>query len=220
MKQVDKKRAAAAAALECVEIDAIVAVGTGSTADYFIEALATIKHKIEGAIASSKLSAARLTSHRIPLYELNWMDTVALYVDGADAVLDDLQLSQGSAGAFTQAKVIAANTQRFVCIADDSTKVKTLGGVPIALEVIPMARNYVAQCITTMGGRPVWREDFVTDNGNLVIDVHNLEVSEPAALESELNDIAGVVASGLFARRPADLILLGTDEGVARQEKT
>ena len=220
MNQEQKKRAAAIAALECVEIDTIVGVGTGSTADHFIEALTTIKHKIEGAIASSKLTAERLKSYHIPLYELNWMDTVALYVDGADEVSDDLQLSKGSADAFTQAKVIAANTQRFVCLADDSERVEALGCVPVALEVIPMARNYVAQHITEMGGHPIWREGFVTDNANIVIDVHNLDLSEPAARESEFNEITGVVANGLFARRPADLLLLGTEDGILTHEKT
>lgn len=214
MSQDEQKKAVAGAALGYVKAGAIVGVGTGTTTNYFIDALAGIKPKIEGAVASSEASAERLKSQGIPVLDLNSVDEVAVYVDGADESNEHLQLIKGGGGALTREKIVAAVAGTFVCIADASKLVDVLGAFPLPVEVIPMARSYVARKIAAMGGNPVWRDRFVTDNGNVILDVHNLDILNPVELETELNQLAGVVTNGLFARRPADVLLLGTDDGV------
>ncbi|HEY8554397.1 MAG TPA: ribose-5-phosphate isomerase RpiA [Burkholderiales bacterium] len=210
----EKKKAAAAAALEFVEPNMIVGVGTGSTANHFIDLLAKRKADIDGAVASSKATEARLRQHGIPVLDLNVTGDLPLYVDGADELTEHRHLIKGGGGALTREKIVASASRKFVCIADDSKLVGRLGAFPVAVEVIPMARSYVGRQIVRLGGQPVWRENFVTDNGNLILDVHNLEILDPLELENALDHIAGVVANGIFARRPADVVLLGTDNGV------
>ncbi|MCK5524621.1 MAG: ribose-5-phosphate isomerase RpiA [Thiomargarita sp.] len=214
MNSDEKKQRVAKAALEYVVEDTIIGVGTGSTANYFINALATIKHKINGAVASSNATAERLKSHGIPVFELNSVDEISVYIDGADESNKYLHLIKGGGGALTREKIVAAVSQRFVCIADDSKLVDVLGQFPLPIEVIPMARSYVARELVKMGGKPIWREGFITDNGNFILDVHNLEILAPVELEVRLNKITGVVTNGLFASRPADVLLLGSDNGV------
>jgi len=209
-----KKTRAAEAALEYVQSGMIVGVGTGSTTNAFIDALARVKGKIDGAVASSEVSAQRLAGHGIAVLDLNTTGTLSLYVDGADESNQYLQLIKGGGGALTREKIVAAASDKFVCIADDSKLVQVLGKFPLPVEVIPMARSYVARQLTKRGGRPVWREGFVTDNGNAILDVHDLNIADAAALEAELNNIAGVVTNGLFALRPADVLILGTEDGV------
>jgi len=208
------KKMAAEAALEYVEAGAIIGIGTGSTANHFIDALAGIKHKIDGTVASSEASAARLQGHGIPVLDLNAVDELSLYVDGADESNRYLHLIKGGGGALTREKIVAAASRRFVCIADDSKLVEMLGAFPLPVEVIPMARSYVAREIVKLGGQPVLREEFTTDNGNVILDIHNLQIMEPEKLETELNQIVGIVTNGLFARRPADILLLGSEQGV------
>jgi len=210
----EKKQQVAKAALEHVVEDTIIGIGTGSTANYFVDALAAIKHKIEGAVASSNATAERLKSHGIPVLELNSVDEISVYIDGADESNRYLHLIKGGGGALTREKIVAAVSKRFVCIADDSKLVDILGKFPLPIEVIPMARSYVARQIVKMGGKPVWREGFTTDNGNVILDVHNLKIMEPVKLETQLNEITGVVTNGLFASRSADVLLLGSDKGV------
>ncbi|MDM8544857.1 ribose-5-phosphate isomerase RpiA [Candidatus Venteria ishoeyi] len=210
----DKKKQVALAALETVEMDTIIGIGTGSTANHFIDALAGIKHKIEGTVASSEASAERLRSHGIPVLELNNVNEISVYVDGADESNKHMHLIKGGGGALTREKIVAAASKRFVCIADDSKLVDVLGKFPLPVEVIPMARSYVARELVKLGGKPIWRDNFVTDNGNVILDVHNLEITDPIALENELNAITGVVTNGLFARRGADILMLGSDNGV------
>ncbi len=214
MNQDDMKKAVAQTALQYVKAGAVVGVGTGSTANYFIDALATIKHKIDGTVASSEASAARLQGHGIEVMDLNAVGDLPLYVDGADEATRFLHLTKGGGGALTREKVVAACARQFVCVVDRSKMVDMLGKFPLPVEVIPMARGYVARQLVRLGGEPVYREGFVTDNGNVILDVHGLQIMEPAKLEAELNNIAGVVTNGLFARRPADVILIGTPEGV------
>jgi len=214
MNADDKKKQVAYAALEYVKQDTIVGVGTGSTANHFIDALATIKHKIEGTVASSETTAQRLKSHGIPVFDLNGVNEISIYVDGADESNHYLHLIKGGGGALTREKIVTAVAKTFVCIADDSKLVDVLGNFPLPVEVIPMARSYVAREIVKLGGRPVWRENFVTDNGNVILDVHGLQIAEPVKLETALNQIVGVVTNGLFAQRPADILLLGSDNGV------
>jgi len=210
----EKKKAAAAAALEFVEPNMVVGVGTGSTANHFIDLLAKRKADIDGAVASSKATEARLRQHGIPVLDLNVTGDLPLYVDGADELTEHRHLIKGGGGALTREKIVASASRKFVCIADDSKLVGRLGAFPVAVEVISMARSYVGRQIVRLGGQPVWRENFVTDNGNLILDVHNLEILDPLELENALDRIAGVVANGIFARRPADVVLLGTDNGV------
>jgi len=210
----DKKRQVAQAALEYVVPDTIIGIGTGSTANYFIEALATIKHKIEATVASSNATAERLRAQGIPVHELNSVNEISVYIDGADEANRYLHLIKGGGGALTREKIVAAVSKQFVCIADDSKLVDVLGQFPLPVEVIPMARSYVARQLVKLGGKPVWREGYTTDNGNIILDVHNLKIMEAARLESELNQIVGVVTNGLFAQRPADILLLGSDNGV------
>ena len=212
------KRATARAAFEHVESlledDTIIGVGTGSTANFFIEELGKISHKLNGTVASSDESARRLQKHNIPVFDLNSVGEVSVYVDGADETNNHLQLIKGGGGALTREKIIAAASEEFVCIADDSKLVKTLGKFPLPVEVIPMARSYVARQIVKLGGDPVYRENCVTDNSNHILDIFNLEILDPRKLEYDLNQITGVVANGLFANRRADRLLLGTDTGV------
>jgi ribose 5-phosphate isomerase A len=210
----DKKQAVALAALEYVESGWVVGVGTGSTANHFIDGLARIKGKLDGAVASSNATAERLKKHGIAVLDLNATGDLPLYVDGADEATKHLHLIKGGGGALTREKIVAAASRKFVCIADDSKLVGVLGKFPLPVEVIPMARSYVARQIVQLGGQPVLRENFKTDNGNLILDVHNLEILNPVELEEKLDHIAGVVTNGLFARRPADVLLLASDQGV------
>jgi ribose 5-phosphate isomerase A len=210
----DKKKAVALAALEYVESGWVIGVGTGSTANHFIDGLARIKGKLDGAVASSNATAERLKKHGIPVLDLNATGDLPLYVDGADEATKHLHLIKGGGGALTREKIVAAASRKFICIADDSKLVGVLGKFPLPVEVIPMARSYVARQIVQLGGQPVLRENFKTDNGNLILDVHNLQILNPVELEEKLDHIAGVVTSGLFARRPADVLLLASDQGV------
>ena len=212
----EKKKAAALAALEYVESGWVVGVGTGSTANHFIDALARIKGKLDGAVASSNATAERLKKIGVPVLELNATGDLPLYVDGADEATRHLHLIKGGGGALTREKIVAAASRKFICIADDSKLVDTLGRFPLPLEVIPMARSYVARQLVKLGGAPALREKFTTDNGNVILDVHNLKILNPVELEEKLDHIAGVVTNGLFARRPADVLLLGSDQGVKR----
>ncbi|MDA9982656.1 ribose-5-phosphate isomerase RpiA [Gammaproteobacteria bacterium] len=214
MTQETNKQAAAEAALDFLEPGMVIGVGTGSTANYFIDALASLKHRIDGAVASSEATASRLRQHRIPLLKLNDTGDLPLYVDGADEATRHLALIKGGGGALTREKIIAAESSKFVCIADQTKLVDVLGRFPLPVEVIPLARSYLARQLAGHGGRPVLREGFTTDNGNLILDVHDLDITDPAALESSIDHIAGVVSNGLFARRPADVLLIGTDSGV------
>ncbi len=212
--QDDKKRAAAEAALAYVMDDDIVGVGTGSTANYFIDALASRKARINGAVASSQASAARLRGHGIEVLELNAVSDIPIYVDGADEANRHRHLIKGGGGALTREKIVAQASIRFVCIMDDSKLVDRLGAFPLPIEVIPMARSFVARELVKLGGAPEWRAGFITDNGNLILDVHNLAIDDAVTLEEAINNIPGVVTNGLFARRPADVLLIGTDHGV------
>ncbi|EGV31016.1 Ribose-5-phosphate isomerase A [Thiorhodococcus drewsii AZ1] len=212
MNQDDLKRQAAKAALDYVE-GGVIGVGTGSTVNHFIDALATVKNRIEGAVSSSEASTQRLRQHGIEVLDLNAAGELSLYVDGADESNARLELIKGGGGALTREKIVAAASARFVCIADESKLVDRLGTFPLPVEVIPMARSYVAREIVQIGGTPAWREGFVTDNGNLILDVHNLQIDAPAELETRINDIAGVVTVGIFALRPADVLILGSTQG-------
>jgi len=208
------KKAVAKAALDYIEAGTVVGVGTGSTANHFIDFLATIKGKIEGTVASSVASAERLKKHGIPVFDLNAVGDLNVYVDGADESNRHLHLIKGGGGALTREKIVAAASKKFVCIADESKLVDVLGKFPLPVEVIPMARSYVARQLVKLGGRPVLRDGFTTDNGNVILDVHDLKILNPVELEGKLNNIVGVVTNGLFAIRPADVLLLGTPTGV------
>lgn len=214
MTQDDMKLAAAQAAIALVPEDCIVGVGTGSTANHFIAELGRLKTRLEGAVASSEATAQRLKSVGIPVYDLNGVDDLAVYVDGADEITSALAMIKGGGGALTREKIVAAVARKFICIADESKRVDVLGKFPLPVEVIPMARSYVARELLKLGGTPIWRKDFVTDNGNMILDVHHLAITEPSELETRINQIAGVVTNGLFARRGADVLLLGTARGV------
>ena len=216
MNQDDKKRAVAQAALEFVVPGEPVGVGTGSTANAFIDALAGIKGRIDGAVASSEATAARLAGHGIRLLDLNATGGLPVYVDGADECTRHRHLVKGGGGALTREKIVAAAAGTFVCIVDDSKIVDRLGRFPLPVEVIPIARSLVARALVRLGGRPEHREGFLTDNGNGIVDVHGLDILDPPALESEMNQIAGTVTNGLFARRGADVVLVGTGDGVER----
>jgi len=212
--QDEMKQEVARAAIEYVVPGTIIGIGTGSTANFFIDELAKIKGRIEGTVASSVVSADRLKSHGIQVYDLNQVSEMSVYIDGADESNEYLHLIKGGGGALTREKIVAAVADKFVCIADESKLVKIMGKFPLPVEVIPMARSYVAREIVKLGGEPVFREGFTTDNGNVILDVHSLEIMEPTKLEQQLNNIVGVVTNGLFAMRPADVLLLGTQEGV------
>ena len=218
MTQDELKQEVARAAIEYVVPGTIIGVGTGSTANFFIDELAKIKGKIDGTVASSIASAERLKGHGIPVYDLNAVDGISVYVDGADEANKYLQLVKGGGGALTREKIVAAASKKFVCIADESKLVDILGAFPLPIEVIPMARSLVAREIVKLGGEPVLREGFTTDNGNIILDVHNLEIMEAVKLEQTLNNLVGVVTNGLFAMRPADVLLLGTKDGVKTME--
>ena len=208
------KQAAAQAAIAYVPMDSMVGVGSGSTANHFIAELGRIKHKLQGAVASSEASAQRLKQLGIPVLELNSVDELPVYVDGADEITRHLAMIKGGGGALTREKIVAAVARKFVCIADETKLVDVLGKFPLPVEVIPMARSHVARELLKLGGQPEWRRGVVTDNGNVILDIHNLEILKPIELETTINQIAGVVANGLFARRGADVLLLGTGRGV------
>ena len=218
MNQDQLKQAVAQAAVDFIlpKLDAksVIGVGTGSTANCFIDALAKHKMEFDGAVASSEATAARLKGHGIPVYELNTVSDLEFYVDGADESDEHLNLIKGGGAALTREKIVAAVAQTFICIADASKLVPVLGNYPLPVEVIPMARSHVARQLVKLGGDPVYREGVVTDNGNIILDVFNLSITNPVELESQINAIVGVVTNGLFAARPADLLLLGTAEGV------
>jgi len=214
MTQDDAKRSAAEYALRFVQRGEILGVGTGSTVNFFIDALESLKKDIPGAVSSSEASSNRLQKVGIPVLDLNQVPSISIYVDGTDETNPRLQLIKGGGGALTREKIVAAVSRRFICIADESKLVPVLGGFPLPLEVIPMARAYVARRMLALGGQPRLREDFLTDNGNLVLDVAGLSINDPAAMETEINGIAGVVCVGLFAHRGADVLVLGSRQGV------
>jgi ribose 5-phosphate isomerase A len=220
MTQDELKQQAALRALDYVIDGSIVGVGTGSTANFFIDGLAGMKDRIAGAVASSEVSARRLAGHGIRLFDMNDVDDIPVYVDGADEIDGGLAMIKGGGGAQTREKIVAAVARKFVCICDASKKVERLGRFPLPVEVIPMARAQVARELARLGGRPVLREGFVTDNGNLILDVHGLSIDNPVALETTLDGIVGVVTNGLFAKRGADVLLLATADGVQTFERT
>ena len=223
MTQDELKQAVARAAVDYIaprlDSRSIVGVGTGSTANYFIDYLAEYQNDFDGAVASSEATAERLKSHGIPVYDLNAVGEIEFYVDGADETNERLELIKGGGGALTREKIVAAVAKTFICIADESKKVDILGDFPLPVEVIPMARSHVGREIVKLGGDPVYREGFTTDNGNIIIDIHNLDISRPIVMEEKLNNVVGIVTNGLFARRPADLLLLGTSDGVRTIER-
>jgi ribose 5-phosphate isomerase A len=214
MNQDIRKQRAAEAALDLVGDGSVIGVGTGSTVNYFIEGLASLRGRIVGAVSSSEASAQRLKAHDIPVLDLNATGELPLYVDGADEATRGFALVKGGGGALTREKIVAAASRRFVCIIDDQKLVERLGRFPLPVEVIPMGRGYVARQLLRLGGQPALREGVVTDNGNHILDVRGLSIVDPIALETEINQIAGVVTVGLFARRPADVLLVGTADGV------
>ena len=216
MTQDEQKQAVARAALEYVEDDAWIGVGSGSTANFFIDALAERRHRIKGADASSVKSAERLKSHGILVEELNNVRDIPVYIDGADEIDAQGAMIKGGGGALTREKIVAAVARRFVCIVDATKSVQHLGRYPLPVEVIPMARSYVARELVRLGGEPAWRMGFTTDNGNVILDVSGLTIRDPVGLETQLNQLAGVVTVGLFARRGADVILLGSERGVSK----
>ena len=218
MNQDDKKHAVAEAAIAYLEPGSIIGVGTGSTANLFIDALGKVGARVEGAVASSEASAERLRRVGIPVLDLNLVDEMPVYVDGADEATRHLHLLKGGGGALTREKIVAAVARKFVCVVDDTKLVERLGVFPLPVEVIPLARSYVARRLVAIGGRPVLRAGFVTDNGNEILDVHDLDIREPVALEDELNQITGVVCNGLFAHRPADVLLVAGENGVQAYE--
>jgi len=214
MTQDEMKKAAAIKALDFIESDSIVGVGTGSTVNYFIDALATIKNNIAGAVSSSEASSKRLKAHGIEVFDLNNVDVLDVYVDGADEITKYMSMIKGGGAALTREKIVAAVAKQFICIADDSKQVEILGAFPLPVEVIPMARSYVARELVKLGGDPEYRQGVITDNGNVIIDVHNLSILDPKKLEADINAIVGVVTNGLFAQRGADVLVLGTNSGV------
>ena len=219
MTQDELKTLVGQAAIEYVKPGSIVGVGTGSTANCFIDALARHKMAFDGAVASSEATAARLKGHGIAVYDLNSVSELEFYIDGADESDEHLHLIKGGGAALTREKIVAAVARTFICIADGSKLVPVLGAFPLPVEVIPMARSHVARQLVKLGGDPVYREGVVTDNGNIILDVHNMSIVDPVKLEADINAIVGVVTNGLFAARPADLLLLGTAEGVKRLER-
>ena len=220
MTQDELKQQAALRALDYVIEGAVVGVGTGSTANFFIDGLATMKDRIAGAVASSEVSARRLAGHGIRLLDMNDVDALPVYIDGADEIDASLAMIKGGGGAQTREKIVAAVARKFVCICDATKKVAQLGRFPLPVEVIPMARAQVARALIQLGGRPVLREGFTTDNDNLILDVHDLVINDPASLEVTIDGIVGVVTSGLFAKRGADVLLLATSDGVVTFERS
>jgi ribose 5-phosphate isomerase A len=219
MTQDELKQSVAREAIKHVVEDAVVGVGSGSTANFFIDELARIKSRISGAVASSDRSADRLKSHGIRLFDLNSVNELPVYIDGADEITEHLAMIKGGGGALTREKIVAAAAKKFVCIADESKLVPVLGKFPLPVEVIPMARAYVARQMVKLGGQPQLREGFITDNGNVVLDVRGLSILNPVELETAINGIVGVVTNGLFARRGADVLLLGTKAGVVTRTR-
>ena len=215
--QDELKKQVAYAAIDYVK-SGIIGVGTGSTANYFIDALSEIKNKIDGAVASSETTAERLRSHGIEVFDLNDINGMDIYVDGADEITEHMHMLKGGGGALTREKIVAANAKEFICICDESKYVSVLGKFPLPVEVLPMAKSYVARELTKLGGQPELR-DFTTDNGNIILDVHELKIIDPIEIETKINQIVGVVTNGLFAARPADILLLGTDNGVKTIKK-
>ena len=214
MSPEQAKQLVAEAALTYIEWDWVIGVGTGSTANLFIDELAKIKGQIDGAVASSEASAERLRNHGIKVMELDQVGELPIYVDGADESTKHKHLIKGGGAALTREKIVAAASDKFICIADDSKLVGTLGAFPLPIEVIPMAKSYVGRQMVKLGGNPIFREGVVTDNGNFILDVHDLKIDNPVELEKTINQIAGVVTNGLFAQRGADVLLLGGEQGV------
>lgn len=214
MTQEEKKRRVAEAAFEHVEAGAVIGVGSGTTVNHFIDILARARHRIEGAVPSSVETAARLRERGIAVFDLNHTGSLPLTIDSADEATRHLQLIKGGGGALTREKIVAAASRRFLCIIDDGKLVDVLGRFPLPIEVLPMARSYVARELVKLGGQPLWRSGFVTDNGNVILDVRQLSILDPVKMESEIDHIAGVVCNGIFARRPADLLIIGTETGV------
>ena len=217
LSQDELKQQVAKAAVEFVD-SGIIGVGTGSTANYFIDELAKVKHKIDGTVASSEATADKLKAHGIQVFDLNAVNGMEIYVDGADEITKHMHMLKGGGGALTREKIVAANAKDFICICDETKYVDVLGKFPLPVEVLPMARSYVARELTKLGGNPVLR-DFTTDNGNVILDVHNLEITDPVASEAEINQIVGVVTNGLFASRAANVLLLATSDGVKTIKK-
>ncbi len=215
MNQDELKIQAANAALKYISENNFVGVGSGSTVNYFIDALATIKHKIKGAVASSLDTEKRLKAHGIPVYDLNSVDMLPIYIDGADEFNRFKYLIKGGGGALTREKICAATAKQFICIADESKEVKVLGKFPLAIEVIPMARGLVGRAIVKLGGMPEYRAGFTTDNGNIILDVHQLDLTNPIEIEETLNNITGIVCNGIFAKRAADKILIAGQRGIS-----
>mgnify|MGYP001826957738 FL=1 len=215
--QDELKQQVAKAAVEYVK-EGIIGVGTGSTANFFIEELAKVKHKIDGAVASSEATAERLRGHGIEVFDLNNVDGMDIYVDGADEITEHMHMLKGGGGALTREKIVAAVAKKFICICDETKFVPVMGKFPLPVEVLPMARSYVAREIVKLGGQPKLR-DFTTDNGNIILDVHNLTIEDPVAMEAKINQIVGVVTNGLFAARSADVLLLATADGVKTYKK-
>jgi len=213
MTQDEMKQLVARAAVDYVR-SGIIGVGTGSTANYFIDALAEVKGRFDGAVASSEATATRLKSHGIPVLDLNSAGELEVYVDGADEITEHFAMIKGGGGALTREKIVAACSKQFICIADESKRVGVLGQFPLPVEVIPMARSYIARELVKLGGQPRLREGFTTDNGNVILDVYGLSIVDPVSLETAINQLVGVVTNGLFARRGADVLLLGTADGV------
>lgn len=214
MTQDEMKKAAGWAALQYVKKDTIVGVGTGSTVNHFIDALATIKDDIEGAVSSSEASTTKLKELGIEVFDLNNVDAIDVYVDGADEINDRMDMIKGGGAALTREKIVAAVAKQFICIVDNTKQVSILGEFPLPVEVIPMARSYVARELVKLGGDPVYRQGVVTDNGNVILDVYNMQILDPKVMETKINAIVGVVTNGLFANRGADVLLVGTPEGV------
>ncbi|WP_448563864.1 ribose-5-phosphate isomerase RpiA [Thalassotalea ganghwensis] len=213
MTQDEMKKTAAIEALKYVKDDTIIGVGTGSTVNHFIDALATIKERIVGAVSSSEESTKRLKAYGIEVFDLNSVDLIDVYIDGADEITEHMHMIKGGGAALTREKIVAAVAKTFICIADESKQVGMLGKFPLPVEVIPMARSYVARELVKLGGDPEYRQGVITDNGNVILDVHNLKILDPKKLESDINAIVGVVTNGLFAHRGADILILGTDKG-------
>ena len=219
MTQDEMKQAVARAAVDYVK-GGIIGVGTGSTANYFVDELARVRSRIDGAVASSEATAARLKANGIKVVDLNSVDEMEIYVDGADEITQHFHMIKGGGGALTREKIVAACARYFICVADQTKLVGVLGKFPLPVEVIPMARGHVARELVKLGGQPVLREGFTTDNGNVILDVRNLNILDPVALETQINQITGVVTNGLFARRPADVLLLGTESGVKQSHRS
>ena len=217
MSQDQKKRNAAKAAIEYIKNSAVIGVGTGSTVNFFIEELAKNKGLIDGVVSSSVATENLLKKHNIPVIALNSIIELPIYIDGADEATKNKHLIKGGGGALTREKIIAAASKQFICIIDDTKLVPLLGNFPLPVEVIPMAQSYVAREITKLGGRPELRQDFITDNGNVILDIHNLKIENPSELENKLNQITGVVTNGLFAKRPADVLVVASDNEVTKK---